>query len=200
MIIFKGFKLDDSIGFDDEVDLAWYCSDVKNVFCCNFMGYTPSVKNLRSDVYELYTLTDRWTETMRIDVSVVTIASNGLNIVDDFLALVKKQLINTDEYLKFIGRYDEIRSYLYYRFRTNWDMNLASLFKIFDIYDRTCSANIICSNLLERMFISVPERFESISLDEVIELPFIEGDCFYVIYTIKYLNITKRYRINIYLV
>lgn len=200
MIVFKGFKLDDSIKFDEEVNVSWYCSDIKNVFCCNFLGYTPSVKNLKSGVYELYTLTDMWAENLVIDIPTATIASNGLTIVDDFLNDVTKLLINTNEYDAFLMRYDEIRSYLYFRFKTNWDVNLSNLFKISDIYDRTRNANMICSNIVERMIISVPERFQSISLLEIIELPFVVGDYFYVIYTINYLNTTKQYKININLV
>jgi hypothetical protein len=200
MIIFKGFKLDDTIEFDKEVDVSWNCADVKNVFCCNFMGYVPSVKNSRSDVYELYTLTDMWADNLTIDISNSTIASNGLTVVEDFMDAITKRLIKTDKYSEFLDRYDEIRCYLCFRFMNNWKSNLSNLFKISDRYDRTRSSNVICSNILERMIISVPERFASINLDEIIELPFIVGDYFYVIYTINYLDVKMRYKINMNLV
>jgi len=200
MIIFKGFKLDDSIEFDKEVDISWNCADIQNALCCNFLGNTPSVKNLRSNSIELYTLTDMWASNLVIDVSNTIIASNGLNIIDDFLHSVIERLINTDKYKGFLVRYDEIKSFLYFRFKNNWDINLANLFKISNNHDRTREANMICSNVLERMIISVPERFSTISLDEIIELPFIAGDYLYVIYTMNYLDVKKRYKINIILV
>lgn len=200
MIIFKGFELDDSIEFDKELDVSWNCADIKNVFCCNFMGNVPSVKNLRSDVFELYTLTDMWASNLVIDISNSTLASNGLTVVDDFLYSIDQRLVNTDKYSAYLSRYDEIRSYLYFRFKNNWDINLSNLFKISDRYDHTRSANMVCSNILEQMIIKVPERLGAINLDEIIELPFVVGDYLYVIYTINYLDTTKRYKININLV
>lgn len=200
MIIFKGFKLDDTIEFDKEVNVSWNCADVKNVFCCNFMGYVPSVKNLRSDVYELYTFTDMWSENLVIDMSSETVVSNGVTIVDDFLDAVTERFKNTDRYDAFMSRYDEIQSYLYFRFMNNWKSNITNLFNISDEYNRTRGANMICSNILERMIINVPERFRALSLEEIIELPFIVGDYFYMIYTINYLDTTRRYKININLV
>lgn len=200
MIIFKGFKLDDSIEFDKEVNIAWNCEDIKNALCCNFLGNIPSVKNLKSNNIELYTLTDMWVNNLVIDVSNATIESNGLNIIDDFLQAITERLINTDKYKGFLDRYDEIKSFLHFRFKNNWDINLANLFKISNSYDRSREANMICSNVLERMLIHVPERFSTISLNEIIELPFIVGDYLYVIYTIDYLDIKRRYKINIILV
>lgn len=200
MIIFKGFELDASVEFDREVDISWNCADIKNVFCCNFLGNVPSVKNLRSDAFELYTLTDMWASNLVIDVSNVTIAYNGLNIVDDFLYDITQRLKNTDKYKAFLERYDEISAFLHFRFKSNWEINLMNLFKISDTYDRSRKANMVCSNILERMIISVPERFVSMNLDEIIELPFVVGDYLYVIYTVNYLDITKRYKININLV
>jgi hypothetical protein len=200
MIIFKGFKLDDTIEFDEEVEVSWNCADVKNVFCCNFMGYKPSVKNSRSDVYELYTLTDMWADNLSIDISKATVSSSGLTVVDDFLNAIVRRLKNTNQYNAFMSRYDEIQSYLYFRFMNNWKSNISNLFKISDQYDRKRGANVICSNILEKMIISVPERLASISLDEIIELPFIVGDYFYVIYTVNYLDVIRRYKININLV
>jgi hypothetical protein len=200
MIIFKGFKLDDTIEFDKEVFISWNCADIQNALCCNFLGNIPSVKNLRSNKIELYTLADMWASNLVIDVSKVTIASTGLNIIDDFLNSVSERFINTDKYNGFLARYDEIRSFLYFRFRNNWEINLANFVKISNSYDRSREANMICSNILERMIISVPERFSTISLDEIVELPFVVGDYLYVIYTINYLDITTRYKINIILV
>lgn len=200
MIIFKGFKLDDSIEFDEEVDISWNCSDIKNVFCCNFLGSTISVKNLRSDLFELYTLTDMWASNLVIDVSNTMISSNGLTVVDDFMEAITQRFKNTNKYNAFLDRYDEIRCYLCFRFKNNWESNLANLFKISDTYDRSRKANMVCSNILERMIISVPKRFGSMNLDEIIELPFIVGDYLYVIYTVNYLDVTKRYKININLV
>ena len=200
MIIFKGFKLDDTVEFDKEIDISWKCNDVKNVFCCDFMGYKPSVKNLRSDVYELYTLSDMWATNLIIDISNVTIASNGLTVVDDFMDAITQRLINTDKYNAFLDRYDEIRCYLGFRFMNNWRSNISNLLKISDRYDRKLGSNIICSNILERMIINVPERLTSMILDEIIELPFIVGDYFYVVYTISYLDVKRRYKINMNLV
>ncbi len=200
MIVFNGFKLDDSIKFDEEVNVSWYCSDIKGVFCCNFLGYAPSVKNLRSGAYELYTLSDMWAKNLVIDIPTATIESNGLTIVDDFLNDIKNLLINTNQYHAFIIRYDEIRSYLYFRFKTNWDVNLVNLFKLSDTYDTTNNSNRICSDIIERMIINVPERFQSMILNGIVELPFVVGDYFYVIYTINYLNKTKKYKISINLI
>jgi hypothetical protein len=200
MIIFNGFQLDETIEFDKEIDISWKCADVKNVFCCNFMGYVPSVKNLRSDVYEFYTLTDMWADNLVIDISKVTIASNGLTVVDDFMSAISERLINTEKYNAFLDRYDEIQCYLYFRFKNNWDSNLANLFKISGSYDKSISANVVGSNILERMIISVPERLKSINLNEIIELPFVVGDYFYVIYKVNHMDVTRRYKINMNLV
>jgi len=200
MIIFKGFNLDDSIIFDKEVDISWNCSDTKKIFCCNFLGNIPSVKNIKNGNIEFYTFTDMWTSDLVIDISNSVINTNGMNIIEDFLLTVKERFFNTKEYNSFLNKYSEIRSYLYFRFRNNWDQNITDLFNICDNSDRTYNANFICANILERMIISVRERFNSINLNKIVELPFIKGDYLYVIYTLSYSDITVRYKININLI
>lgn len=200
MIIFKGCKLDDSVKFDEEINITWKCSNIKNVFCCNLMGNNPSVKNLRNDLFEFYTFVDMWTSDLVIDMSNATVVSNGLNIVEDFMKTTAQHLIDTDQYEPFLYRCDEIKMYLYSRFSNNWNINLANLYKISNNYDRSLKSNTICSKMLEQMIISVPERLNSIDKNIIIELPFIVGDYIYVLYTVQYLGYIKQYKININLV
>lgn len=200
MIVFKGFKLDDTIKFDKEVDISWDCYDTKQLFCCNFLGNVPSVKNIKNGNIELYTFTNMWTNNLVIDISNSVINTNGMNIIEDFLLTIKQKVFNTNQNNSFLDKYNELSSYLYFKFKNNWNTNITQLFNMCDNFDRTYNANFICAQILERMIIHVRERFDDINLNQIVELPFIKGDYLYTIYTLSYSDITVRYKININLI
>ena len=200
MIIFKNFELDSSVEFDEVVDLSWNCINLKNVMCCDFMGNVPSVKNIRNGNIEFYTFTDMWDKNMIIDLSGIKIAANGLTIVDDFLLYVSSQLKNTSSSNVVMSKYPDISAYLNYKFKNNWDSNFSSFLNTISINNNSSETNLICSDLLERMLIYVPDRFRYIKTLGIVNLPLVVGDYFYVIYTINYMNYIRKYMIRIILV
>lgn len=200
MIIFNGFKMDESIKFDKEVNVYWNCYDLQNVFCFRCLGNKPSVKNIRNSNIELYTLTDRWSDTMKIDLETAIVSDTDMNISNEFLGYVTTVLTGTDKYDILVSRYTEYKDFIDYKLKYNWESNFSNFFTKNDIYNNKYENNALCADIFENMLINVPERFNDINLNEYLRLPFMCGDYLYMIYTIGCLGVTRKYKIVINIV
>jgi hypothetical protein len=200
MISFDGIELDAKIKYDVELNAEWDINILKDTFNVNFNGNRPSIKNQNDKLYFYYTFVDEFVNYVELDYDVLKNDVNNLNIYDDFLNHISKQIVkNKTAYDKFI--IDQFNIIEFVKHKLNSESLLSSdiFLSIHKRYDNTLDGNVLCSTLLDKMLTYVPERFSRMRLNNVVSLPFKENDFFFKMITLEYIGIKRVYLIKIHI-